>query len=58
MDKKKVMRFIGVSTSDSSINKIFPKWAEILNLNAELRGLDLPIGTSAEKYRNALDEMI
>jgi shikimate 5-dehydrogenase len=58
MDKKKVMRFIGVSTGASSINKTFPKWAEILNLNAELRGLDLPIGASAEQYRSALDEML
>ena len=58
MDKKKVMRFIGVSTGASSINKTFPKWSEILNLNAELRGLDIPIGASAAQYRRALDEML
>jgi len=58
MLKKKVMRFIGVFTGGSSINKIFPKWAETLNLDAKLIGLDLPIGASAKQYKGALDEML
>jgi shikimate 5-dehydrogenase len=56
-ETKQVMRFIGVSTSNSSINKVFPKWSEILNINAELKGLDIPIGASQEQYRGALEEM-
>lgn len=51
------MRFIGVSTTNSAINKVFQKWSELLDLNAELRGLDIPIGASPDKYRGAIDEM-
>ena len=51
------MRFIGVSTSNSSINKVFPRWSELLDLNAELKGLDIPIGATPDKYRNAIEEM-
>lgn len=51
------MRFIGVSTASSSINKVFPLWSDLLDLNAELKGLDIPIGAGAEQYRAAIDEM-
>ena len=51
------MRFIGVSTASSSINKVFPKWSELLDLNAELKGLDLPIGATIQQYQAALEEM-
>ena len=51
------MRFIGVSTGNSSINKVFPLWSELLNLNAELKGLDLPIGATSDQYKSALEEM-
>lgn len=57
MSAKRVMRFIGVSTGNSSINKVFPKWSEILGLGAELVGLDVPMGASKEQYRAAIDEM-
>jgi len=56
-NKKRVMRFIGVSTASSSINKVFPLWSDLLGLNAELKGLDIPIGASADEYRAAIDEM-
>ena len=51
------MRFIGVSTTNSSINKVFPKWSELLDLNAELKSLDIPIGATPDKYRDAIEEM-
>lgn len=54
---KQIMRFIGVSTASSSINKVFPKWSELLDLNAELKGLDLPIGATDQQYQAALEEM-
>lgn len=57
MPANRVMKFMGVSTGNSSINKVFPKWSELLQLNAELRGLDLPIGATAEQYRAAINEM-
>jgi shikimate 5-dehydrogenase len=56
-NKRRVMRFIGVSTTNSSINKVFPKWSELLDLNAELKGLDIPIGSTPAKYREAIIEM-
>ena len=52
-----IMRFVGVSTSNSSINKVFPLWAQILGLDAQLIGLDIPIGASAQEYRKAIVEM-
>jgi len=43
--------FVGVSTSKSSIMKVFPQWAEILGLDAQLIGVDVPLGAPAETYR-------
>ena len=36
--------FIGVSTSGSSIFELFPRWAEILGIEASLEGYDIPLG--------------
>ncbi len=37
--------FIGVTTRQSSINAVFPRWAERLGLgDCELRGLDFALG--------------
>ncbi len=45
--------FIGVTTGQSSIAPIFPKWAEFLGLGpARLAGVDVPIGASPDIYRN------
>jgi len=44
--------FIGVSTTQSSIMKVFPKWSDILDLGAELVGYDAPIHAPAETYRS------
>ena len=43
--------FIGVTTAQSSIMRVFPKWAEVLGLNARIRGIDLPLHAPAEEYR-------
>jgi shikimate 5-dehydrogenase len=51
------MRFVGVSTASSSIMKVFPLWTHILGLDAELVGLDLPIGAPREAYRGAVAEI-
>jgi shikimate 5-dehydrogenase len=49
------MYFLGVTTSQSSSLKMFPAWAEILNLGpAQLVGVDLPIDAPAEQYRQAV----
>lgn len=51
------MGFIGVSTSGSSIMKVFPKWSEILGLDAELFGIDVAIDANKEQHRDALKQL-
>ncbi|HXF56414.1 MAG TPA: shikimate dehydrogenase [Actinomycetota bacterium] len=44
------MLFLGVSTSGSSIFGLFPRWAEILGIRANVEGRDLPLGAPPEAY--------
>ncbi|MBV9392204.1 MAG: shikimate dehydrogenase [Verrucomicrobia bacterium] len=49
------MYFIGVSTSKSSIMKVFPLWAEYLGIpHAQLKGIDFPLGAEPAAYRSAV----
>lgn len=45
--------FIGVTTGQSSIMKVFPRWAAILSIEADIRGIDLPLHAPAPQYREA-----
>ncbi|MCW2852084.1 MAG: hypothetical protein JWM84_1748 [Nocardioides sp.] len=47
--------FVGVSTTRSSIMTIFPAWAEVLGLDAQIRGLDVPLHAPPEVVRAAVD---
>ncbi len=50
------MYFVGVTTGQSSINQVFPLWAERLRLgDCELRGIDLPLHAAPERYRAAVE---
>ena len=49
--KRPTMYFVGVTTGQSSIMKMFPIWAKELGLDAEIKGIDLPIHAPAEDYR-------
>jgi shikimate 5-dehydrogenase len=50
------MYFIGVSTAQSSIMKIFPEWARVLGLgDAVLRGIDFPLHAEPAAYRQAVE---
>jgi shikimate 5-dehydrogenase len=49
--------FVGVTTGQSSIMKVFPKWAEILGLQADIRGIDLPLHAPPDDYRKAAQFM-
>jgi shikimate 5-dehydrogenase len=50
------MYFIGVTTAQSSINAVFPRWAERLQLgDCELRGMDFALHDRPERYRAAVD---
>lgn len=51
------MRFVGVSTSQSSIMTVFPRWSQLLDLNAELVGLDVPLDASPQEYRRVVAEL-
>jgi shikimate 5-dehydrogenase len=53
---KPSMFFIGVTTGKSSINRIFPRWAEQLGLgDCELRGMDFRLHDEPARYREAVD---
>lgn len=47
--------FVGVTTGQSSIMRVFPKWAEALGLDAVMKGIDLPLHAPAEDYRAVVD---
>lgn len=49
------MYFIGVSTGESAIRRIFPKWCRIAHLGkAALLGIDLPVGSAPAAYRDTI----
>ena len=56
MSKSKFV-FVGVSTGESSIMRIFPQWSALLGLNAEIVGCDLPLRSPKKKYRRILQQM-
>ena len=49
--------FVGVSTGQSSIMKIFPEWAKILGLDAQLHGCDILLNAPAASYRRIVQEI-
>jgi shikimate 5-dehydrogenase len=52
------MYFIGVTTGQSSIMRLFPRWAEALGLTgAQLIGVDLPLHAAPERYRQAVAQV-
>lgn len=51
------LSFVGVTASQSSINQVFPRWAAVLGLDARLRPLDLPLDTSADRYRDVVADL-
>jgi shikimate 5-dehydrogenase len=47
--------FFGVTTTKSSIMKVFPRWAKSLGLkDAVIKGVDFPLHAPAESYRAAV----
>lgn len=48
--------FIGVTTAQSSIMRVFPEWARHLGLgDVEIKGIDFPLHASREAYREAVE---
>lgn len=52
------MEFIGVTTGQSSMMRIFPHWASILGISAaQLVGRDLPLDAAPAAYRRAVEQI-
>lgn len=52
---KPTLYFIGVTTGQSSIMRVFPEWAKFLNLgDVEICGMDFPLHADPEAYRKAV----
>ena len=49
--------FVGVTTTNSSIMKVFPRWAEILGIDADIRGYDAVPNAPAEAYRTIVQHI-
>jgi shikimate dehydrogenase len=49
--------FIGVSTTQSSIMQVFPRWMDILNLDVQIAGYDAPLGAPRETYRAIVEHI-
>jgi shikimate 5-dehydrogenase len=49
------MYFIGVTTGQSSIMRLFPIWAEALGIDGVIKGIDISIHAPAEDYRAAVE---
>lgn len=54
---KPTMYFIGVTTGQSSIMNIFPKWTEIFGIDGQLVGYDAPINAEPEIYRAIVEHI-
>ncbi|MEZ4670259.1 MAG: shikimate dehydrogenase [Anaerolineae bacterium] len=49
--------FIGVTTGKSSINRIFPRWMQIIGQDVQLAGIDVPLHAPAETYRAVIEHI-
>lgn len=47
--------FVGVTTGQSSIMQVFPRWAQALGIDADIRGIDLPLHAPAADYRTTVE---
>jgi shikimate dehydrogenase len=54
---RRKLYFVGVTTQASSIMGLFPIWADLLGLEAEVAGYDLPIGATSDQYRDCIERL-
>ncbi|MGH3321441.1 MAG: shikimate dehydrogenase family protein, partial [Streptosporangiaceae bacterium] len=58
MTRQTTMEFIGVTTSQSSVQGLFPRWVAALGLDcARLVGRDLPLDAEPARYREAVERI-
>lgn len=51
--EKPTMYFIGVTTTKSSIMKVFPKWMEYFGIDADLKGIDFAPHSAPSAYHGS-----
>jgi shikimate 5-dehydrogenase len=49
--------FVGVTTGQSSIMRVFPRWSDILSLGAKIAGYDAPLHAPDEVYRTIVQHI-
>jgi shikimate 5-dehydrogenase len=54
---RELFHFVGVSTGGSSIMRLFPRWADLLGIDAGIEGRDIPLDAPPERYRAAIAEI-
>ncbi|MDZ4764807.1 MAG: shikimate dehydrogenase [Chloroflexota bacterium] len=55
--KKRTFYFIGVTTAQSSIMKIFPRWMKILGQECAIVGYDAPLNAPPAVYREIVEHI-
>ena len=55
--ERPTLYFIGVSTAKSSIMRVFPRWADVLGIEADIRGYDAPPRAEPEAYRTIVQHL-
>jgi shikimate dehydrogenase len=53
------MYFLGVTTAQSSIHRIFPRWTALAGIDGtELCGIDIPVDAPPARYRDAVSTVL
>jgi shikimate 5-dehydrogenase len=52
-----VFTFVGVSTGQSAIRRIYPQWMQELGIDSRLDGVDLEPGAPRERYRDVVERI-
>jgi shikimate dehydrogenase len=55
--ERPTLYFVGVSTGNSSIMRVFPRWADILGIDADIRGFDAPPRAERDVYRTIVTHL-
>ena len=55
--ERPTLYFVGVTTTKSSIMRVFPRWAEVLGIDADIRGYDAPPRAEPAAYRTIVEHL-
>lgn len=51
------VRFLGIDTAGSAIQRVFPAWMDLVGLDVAIEGVDLPAGAAPDDYRRFVVEL-